>query len=389
MNLLIKAKIMIRIIKKIIFNLVKNIALLKRKILIPKDIPDNPKKILIARHDRLGDLILSLPAIYSVREAYPNAKISLLINESFKDLIDFFSFKVSIITYNKKDSFLKKIFCYFKIYFSNFDILLDLTYGDSLVSGTMAFLSFIPVRIGHEVCKHGFLFTHPVKFDISKFETDNTFNIVKHLKEVKKVDKVYPELKPDIKKVWNEKLVNLGVSNRDVVIGFNIGVSKNNLYRAWPVEYMAEVINKILDKNPDYKIVIIGSKEEEIYFIKLKEYLKYNVISFVGKTDIRDLIYLMSFLNLFVCNNTGTMQLSVLLDIPAIVINGPSSVRRWGPKDLNKHTIVKKDLDCNIDDCDGKLCAKEIYCIRGITPQEVYESFVEKFNYEQKNINNK
>jgi len=45
------------------------------------------KKILITRTDRIGDLILTTPAIRAVRKYYPEAEIHLLINDYTKDLV--------------------------------------------------------------------------------------------------------------------------------------------------------------------------------------------------------------------------------------------------------------------------------------------------------------
>ena len=44
------------------------------------------KKILIIRNDRLGDLMLILPAIRIIKSSIPNIEIDCLANENYKDL---------------------------------------------------------------------------------------------------------------------------------------------------------------------------------------------------------------------------------------------------------------------------------------------------------------
>tara|TARA_Y100000389_G_C17465638_1_gene525284 strand:- start:1976 stop:2923 length:948 start_codon:yes stop_codon:yes gene_type:complete len=44
------------------------------------------KKILVVRNDRLGDLMLILPALRMIKSSIPNVQIDCLANESYKDL---------------------------------------------------------------------------------------------------------------------------------------------------------------------------------------------------------------------------------------------------------------------------------------------------------------
>ena len=44
------------------------------------------KKVLVIRNDRLGDLMLILPALRIIKSSIPNIKIDCLANESYKDL---------------------------------------------------------------------------------------------------------------------------------------------------------------------------------------------------------------------------------------------------------------------------------------------------------------
>src|ERR1041385_8669613 len=47
----------------------------------------NYKRILIIRTDRIGDVILTTPAIEAIRKNFPQAKISILVAEQTQDLV--------------------------------------------------------------------------------------------------------------------------------------------------------------------------------------------------------------------------------------------------------------------------------------------------------------
>lgn len=65
--------------------------------LFSKSIIVEPKNILITRTDKIGDLILSIPAILMVRKMYPEAKISVLVRKYNADIIKNFKFIDRII----------------------------------------------------------------------------------------------------------------------------------------------------------------------------------------------------------------------------------------------------------------------------------------------------
>ncbi|MBP9948236.1 MAG: hypothetical protein KBH14_17645, partial [Vicinamibacteria bacterium] len=45
-----------------------------------------PKEVLVLRLDRIGDVLMSLPAIHALREALPDAKIRLCVGEWSREI---------------------------------------------------------------------------------------------------------------------------------------------------------------------------------------------------------------------------------------------------------------------------------------------------------------
>ncbi len=82
------------------------------------------KKILIMRTDRLGDVILSTPAITNLRKFYPDSYIAFLCRPYTKDIVDGNPYLDEIIIYDKNEKH-KSIFSSIKFCLSlrkkNFD----------------------------------------------------------------------------------------------------------------------------------------------------------------------------------------------------------------------------------------------------------------------------
>ena len=65
-----------------------------------------PKNIIIARTDKIGDLILSIPAISMVKKMYPASKLYVLVRRYNAEIVKGFPFidgVISIDDYNEKD----------------------------------------------------------------------------------------------------------------------------------------------------------------------------------------------------------------------------------------------------------------------------------------------
>lgn len=65
------------------------------------------KRILIIRIDRMGDLIVSTPAIQAIRQKFPDAEITYVLSDINRKILD--DGKSIILTYHKKMSTLEKI----------------------------------------------------------------------------------------------------------------------------------------------------------------------------------------------------------------------------------------------------------------------------------------
>ena len=67
--------------------------------------PNEVQKILIVRLDkRIGNLVILTPLIKAVKENYPNAVVSLFINDSFKNIFDNFEYVDNIYLFRKRIS---------------------------------------------------------------------------------------------------------------------------------------------------------------------------------------------------------------------------------------------------------------------------------------------
>ncbi len=65
---------------------------------------DDVKNILLVRIDRIGDVILSLPMLPLLKRRYPNARISVLMRQYTRELVEGHSCVDAVLVYEHEDS---------------------------------------------------------------------------------------------------------------------------------------------------------------------------------------------------------------------------------------------------------------------------------------------
>jgi ADP-heptose:LPS heptosyltransferase len=65
--------------------------------------PKNVQTILFLRTDGIGDFVISTPLLRELRKTYPTAKISYLITNFIKELVDPCPYKDEVIVLKYKD----------------------------------------------------------------------------------------------------------------------------------------------------------------------------------------------------------------------------------------------------------------------------------------------
>ena len=71
---------------------------------------EEPKSIIISRTDKIGDLVLSVPAISTIKKMYPKAKLYVLVRKYNMEVVKGFTFidgVLAIDDYSKNELYKK------------------------------------------------------------------------------------------------------------------------------------------------------------------------------------------------------------------------------------------------------------------------------------------
>jgi len=331
-----------------------------------------PKRVLIVKLNRLGDTVAFLPTIDAIRKGWPGASLTFLTTDIGRELVEgsklIDEVWVSAIGGVKT---LRGFLRWIRIVRRNrFDIAVASSDSSSFVA-LLFFLGSIPVRVGFTSPKLSILFNNRIRFSKKLTHTELNLQIPKQLGL--SVENIKPKI--DISISEDDKLRVLQmldeyeIDKSDRFIVLHIG--SNRPSRRWSIDRFAEVVSSLVEKY-SARIVCIGGELEERWVSSLQTLVdKDYVVDMTGKTNIKQLIYLISLAALFIGHSSGPLHIAYMVGTPTVSLWGASSLGAWGPVwEKEKHICVKADLDCL--HCEQNTCPKgTLECMELISVETV------------------
>ncbi len=324
----------------------------------------NPTKILIHRIGTFGDSIVALPAIASIKKAFPNAKIDFVTTHAttinLSTIIQDGVFdEIYLISKKNRSTELKKLKQ------NNYDLFIDIPQKYGLYKSVRnMFLArfYLGIRSGFGwdmgitkvFAKTQMLFSPPQR-EVDRFLTTLEKNrVVPHMEFPLRITKPTP--------------TDINTDNLDMqkTIAFCIGT--NVPANEWNTANWS-ALAKLLTLE-DYTIVLIGGKQEREKAIKIAS-VHTNIIDFCGKLSISESAYMLSKCAVSVCHDTGAMHLSYAVGIYTIAIMSTRQpYSKWAPP-AHLGEVIIRQLECS--GCFKTECNDNI-CINLITINDVLKS---------------
>lgn len=321
-------------------------------------------RILIIRPGGIGDAVLLLPAIRSLREKFVNSRIDILAENRNKGIFDICEHVNNLILYDSNP--FKTLV---KVYRAEYDIVIDTEQFYKLTS-VMSYLSRAPLRIGFDTNRRT-LYTHKVAYRHDIHEIDSFYSLLETLvPEIDSSNAVSGYLNPP--NITNDNLrskINKIKKRYRKTAGIFPGATVEE--RKWGGENYAKVASILLNQGTG--IVILGGKNEIpdsniINRITSSE----AILDLTSKTTLAETTYVISELNLLLSADSGLMHIASGLGIPTVSLFGAGIQNKWGPRGVD-NIIINKELPCSPCTIFGNTpkCQVNVKCLYQISVQEV------------------
>lgn len=331
-----------------------------------------PENLLIVRTDRIGDVVLSLPLAGLVKKHFPKCKVTYLVRNYTKALVEDHPYIDDIIILNEENGkvSVKKNINILKQ--KSFDVSI-VVYPTFIIS-LILFFSKIKRRIGTGYRWYSFLYNKKVyehRKCAEKHELEYNINLLKQIDIDEKILPGSVNFNISVSRSSKEK-IDLIFSSKEiseteklVIIHPGSGGSSVDL----PTEKMI-ALTKLLSETNSIKILITGDRAEKDLCDKFS--ISESVINLAGSLNLSEMKALINRVDIFISNSTGPIHIAAALGkftigfYPKILACSP---QRWGPF-TDKKAIFSPSINCT--NCTREQCEK-LNCMNSIDIYKVFD----------------
>jgi ADP-heptose:LPS heptosyltransferase len=294
----------------------------------------------------IGDVVMATAALAALRDAHPQAHITWAVGSWSRQAIEFHPAVNEILDTGTEAIPVKtwKGFWEFvgKARAGRYDIAVSLL--RSPLMSLALLLSGIPKRAGLDSNGRGFGYNYKAKIDPNetRHEAEVYLDVVKALgiktEGYRANLPVLDSARSEVDEILAQKAIKQYIILNPAG-GSNPGMEMS--IKRWPVENFAEV-GDWLAMETGAQLVLLGGPQDEELLTKLRETLRTQSISFVGKLSFPQIGALAAGAMLYLGNDTGLTHLAAASGAKTAMILGPSDPKRYAPFTEKSITLWKE-----------------------------------------------
>jgi ADP-heptose:LPS heptosyltransferase len=294
------------------------------------------KKLLAVNFGGIGDEILFLPTLETIRRHYPQFHITLLVEPRSASVGEITDLVDGIITFDiKKRPLLVGDLLELANLLRSGGYDLVVSSGSSSMVSMLLFLSGIKVRVGYAASRIApVLLTHPVKLNQQQYAVDMYHDLVRGLGLSDAADLPRAVVQPESVSRMRSKLRGTDMSRVLLHPGTSRLAVQKGIIKTWPVDHWIELIEK-LRRQPRTQVILAGGPDDREIVGEILSKTQPDDYTFVSAVDwtrsFADLAALMSLCDLLVCVDSAPMHLGVALRKPLIALFGPTDEKKLLP----------------------------------------------------------
>lgn len=315
------------------------------------------RNILIVQLGDIGDVVWAIPSFLAVKEAHPQAKVSLLLREGIADLLAFEPsvhkvFSVPKRSGNLVKNVLSQLLLIMKLRKEKFDMVIDQRSDDR--GAIMTWLAGAPVRIGQYYSFVPFwrnlMFTHlidppPLK-ERNYGAAEQTLRILRGMGIIARntIPKivVHNEILQRSRNILTQN--SCFTDNEKRITWITINPFSRWAYKEWAYDKWGKIIDWLWEEF-SLTSVIVGAPSEKMKARELVQSCSGHFVNLVGQTTLAELAGVLKLSGLHIGVDSAAPHIAAAVGTPTVTIYGPSDWREWAPIGEN-HRVVVPLMEC-------------------------------------------
>ncbi|WP_130472485.1 putative lipopolysaccharide heptosyltransferase III [Candidatus Magnetaquicoccus inordinatus] len=358
-----------------------------------------PARILVIKSRHIGDVLLTGPLLSTLQRRHPAAQISILVKADCATIMEGHPHLSKIFVFPQRQAnegsiaFFWRAWCWLReLRRSAFDWVINTTEGDRGV--ITAFLTGAPRRLGlrSKRRRREKWWRRPLLTDIVYDIPGSRHRVIRNLDligagEENRGHRVELTTTAEDWAEVRRLLLAQGWDGQQPLV--QVHPPSRWMFKCWSDQGMAGVITHLQARG--YAVVLTSAplaveKQKNTEIIKLCSSPPFDLS---GQLSLAHSAALTAHCQLFFGVDTAPAHMAAALDIPVVVLFGPSGVQLWGPwpngwsgqgtpyPQLNgvqwaePHVVIQKNWDCvpcGRDGCEGSKISR---CLQELTLEEV------------------
>jgi len=330
---------------------------LRRAGLRPPPPPLDPaaiRDVLVLRLDRIGDVIMSLPALADLRAALPHARLRLAVGRWSAEIARTAPVDQVLVwsapwvgrAAEGADGLATLVRHARSLRKENLDLAIDLQ-GD-VRSALLLRLTGARHLVGYANTGGGWLLTHVVPLDETISWVEQNRRAVADVLSLARNESAPVDLLTAEERGFGRRLVaDLGLASRRPLVA--VHASGGRTVKQWDIGRWAEVARR-LQQDFQATILLTGSEVDRPLAHELARHLAFRPVDLTGRLNLRETVALLAELDLFLSPDTGTMHAACVVGTPSVSVFGPSDPARYfsgGTGETGqRHVVVRGELWC-------------------------------------------
>jgi len=348
--------------------------------------PAPVRDVLVLRLDRIGDVLMSLPALADLRRAFPEARIRLAVGRWSEEVAAMAPVDEVVLwsapwagrAGEGAEGVVSLARNARALSAEPPDLAIDLQ-GDVRAALLMR-LTAARARVGYANTGGRRWLTHVVPLDETVSWVEQNRRAIEVVAGPRReAGKAHVAVDPEAARAL---LAREGLDGPRPLVA--IHPSGGRTIKQWPVERWREVARR-LQLEMGATVAVTGSASDAVLARSLGEGLPRPVVDLAGRLSVAETMAVIGALDLFLSPDTGPMHMACAMGTPSVAVFGPSAAERYSSADLSPqpalHVVVRRELwcaPCNLIRRPPEECVADVTpeCLRIVTVDDVYDAAV-------------
>ncbi len=288
---------------------------------------ENFKRILVSAGPAIGDILLATPLIHSLRNAYPDATVDVLIFDGQQGILDGNPDVTEIITVAKHPD-LRGYVTLLRRIFRRYDLALSTKWTDRVVAYIILAARYrVSVVPANRDGWKRWLMHRSVTYDPADTHTLVLDNQLAGCLGVQPSYTLVPPTRAAGSRPINQRIPKHLRGKPFAVLHLNPGLP----FKRWTLEGWAAVAHYL--NRQGVPIILTGhtNADEQDYLRSALQHMPPQTVDLSGKLRLAEVADLLAACSVFVGVDTAVTHLAAAVGAQTVALFGPTNARVWGP----------------------------------------------------------